>query len=244
MARKTNPNPTAETLRGLEESGDRVAEWAAEHAALILGAIAAILLIAGGAGLYAQAGQNSRDAAADDLARATSQYRQAMGADPIGGPVPEPANPELAERTRSEFVERFAEVAREHAGTSAGALAWLEAGNLQTKLGRLEAAAESFGHARDDARGTAIAALGSIRLANLAEGRGDPATAAASYEAAANVAAYPLRAGALADAARCWVEAGDRKRAIAAFQRLENEHPDEVIPPHVEALLTELRISE
>lgn len=244
MARKKNTNPTAEALRGLEESGDRIAEWASENAALILGAIAAILVIAAGIGLYAQAGANSRDAAADDLAIATSQYRQAMGADPIGGVIPEPANPELAEKTRNEFVERFSNVATEHARTSAGALAWLEAGHLQTELGQLEAAAVSFARARDEAKGTPIAALGSIRLANLAEERGDPATAAQSYEAAAAVATYPLRAGALADAARCWVNAGQAERALAAFQRLESEFPDETAAPAVASLIAELRVSQ
>jgi tetratricopeptide (TPR) repeat protein len=244
VARKKSKNPTAETLRELEESGDRIAEWASENAALILGAIAAILVIAAGAGLYIQAGAKSRDAAADDLAMATSQYRRAMGADPIGGAIPEPANQELAERTRSQYVERFSEVANEHGGTSAGALAWLEAGQLQTQLGRLEAAAESFGHARDEAAGSSIAALGSIRLANLAENRGDPATAAESYEAAAAIDAYPLRAGALADAARCWVEAEDDARALAAFQRLESEFPDEFVEPAMAALIAELRFSQ
>ncbi len=244
VARKKKPNPTAETLRGLEESGDRVAEWASENAALILGVIAAALAIAAGVGIYVQAGVNSRDSAADALAIATSQYRQAMGADPIAGPIPEPANPEFGEKTRSEYIDRFAHVANEHAGTTSGALAWLEAGHLQTELGRLEAAAESFGHARDDARGTSIAALGSIRLAHLAEERGDARSAAESYEAAAAVETYPLRAGALADAARCWAEAGAPDRALAAFQRLETEHPDEVIPPQIASLIGELRLAK
>ena len=243
MARK-NSNPTAETLRELEQTGDRVAEWASENALLILGAIAAILVIAGGIGLYVQHGANERDAAADALAMATSQYRQAMGADPIGGGIPEPANPELAEKTRTDYVDRFTQVGLDHAGTTAGALAWLEAGHLQTELGRLEAAAESFGRARDSATGTAIAALGSIRLANLAEDRGDPETAAAAYERAASVEPYPLRAGALADAARCWVEAGEPERALAAFQRLESEHPEEIIPPQVASLIAELRLAQ
>jgi tetratricopeptide (TPR) repeat protein len=244
VARKKNPNPTAETLKGLEESGDRVAEWAAENAALILGAIAAVLVIAGAAGLYVQHDDNSRDAAADSLALATSQYRQAMGADPVGGPIPEPANPELGEKTRSEYVERFVQVARDHENTTAGALAWLEAGQLQTELGRLEAAAESFGRARDAAEGSAIEALGSVRLASLAEGRGDAASAASAYEAAADVTAYPLRAGALADAARCWVDAGEEDKALAAFQRLEVEFPDGTIPPHISSLMAAIRLAK
>lgn len=239
--RKQAPNPTAETLRDLEESGDRIAEWAAEHAAVILGVIAALLVIAGGVGLYVQASENTRDAAADALAITNSQYRQAMGADPVSGPIPEPANPEIARATRVEYVERFASVAKEHRGTTAAAVAWLEAGSLQAELGRLEAAAESFSRARDEATGSAIEALGSIRLAGLAEDRGDFAAAAQAFETAAAVESYPLRANALADAARCWVAAGEEDEALAAYQRLEAGFPDVPIPPQIAALVEELR---
>lgn len=241
VARKKNPNPTAETLRELEASGDRVAEWASENAALILGAIAALLLIAGAAGLYVQAGENQRDEAADALAVATSQYRKAMGADPIGGPIPEPANPELGAATRAEYVERFAEVARSHPETTSGALAWLEAGDLQAQLGRHEAAAESFGRARDAARGTSIAALAEIRIAHLAEQRGDFETAARAYEAAAAIPKHPLRALALAEATRCWAQAGDADQALAAYQRLETEFPEQPPSAPIAAIVAELR---
>ncbi|MBB84881.1 MAG: hypothetical protein CL931_13820 [Deltaproteobacteria bacterium] len=243
LARRSKqvPSPTSETLREIEESGDRVAEWASENATMILGVIAAILVIAGGAGLYVQGKQNTRDEAADALAIATSQFRTAMGADPIGGPIPEPANPEVATRTRSEYAERFASIAAEHAGTTAAAVAWLETGQLQTQLGRLEAAAESFGRARDEAKGSAIEALGSVRLAGLAEGREDFAVAAGSYERAAAVAAYPLRANALGDATRCWAASGDTEKALATFDRLEGEFPDANVPPQVAALIAELR---
>lgn len=243
MARKSKqvPNPTAETLREIEESGNRVAEWASENAARILGVIAAILVLAGGVGLYTQGQESTRDAAADALAIATSQYRQAMGADPIGGPIPEPANPEVGERTRTEFAERFASVANAHAGTTAAAVAWLETGHLQAELGRLEAAAESFGRARDEAKGSAIEALGSVRLAGLAEDRADFAAAAEAYETAAAVEAYALRANALADAARCWAAAGDDSRALGVFQRLEAGFPEANVAPQIEALIAELR---
>ncbi len=242
--KKQESSPTSEALRDLEESSDRVAEWASENAALILGAFAAILLLAGGVGLYSQAAANERDEAADALAVATSQYRQAMGADPISGGIPEPANPELAEQTRREYIERFAAVAEEHSGTDAGALAWLETGKLQTELGRLEEAATSFGRARDEAKGSTIAALGSLRLAALAEDRKDPASAAAAYEAAGAIEAYPLRAAALADAARCWAEAGDADRAFSVFQRVESEFPDDAAAPQIRALIAELRLTQ
>lgn len=242
VARKKS-DPAGDALRGLEESGDRVAEWAAQNAALILGAIAFVLVIAAGVGLYIQHGSDARGKAADALALATSQYRMAMGADPSGGAIVEPANLELAEQTRTQFAERFTKVALEHEGTAAGVVAWLEAGNLQTELGRLDEAIASFTAARDEADDLALAALASTRLAALAEDRGDPAAAAVAYEAAAGVAAYPMRSEALTSAARCWVEAGELDRALAAYQRVESEYPDEPVSPPVEALIAELRIS-
>lgn len=240
MAKK-DPNTAAATLAELEATGDRVAEWASANAVMILGVIAAVLVLAAGVGLYVQHGSEARDEAANALALATSQYRQAMGADPAGGPIPEPANPELAEKTRAQFVERFSDVGRKYAGTSAGALAWLEAGHLQYQQGRFEEAAKSFETARSAAGRTAIAALASTRLAGLAEDQGDAVKAAEAFESAADVTAYPLRASALADAARCWVDAGQTERALAAFQRLENEFPDQLIPPYVQSLIDELR---
>lgn len=241
---KKAPSGAAETLAEMEATGDRVAEWASEHAVLILGTIAGILVLAAAAGFYFQHASDVRDEAADALALATSQYRQAMGADPAGGPIAEPANAELGERARSEFVERFSSVGREYAGTAAGSLAWLEAGKLQTELGRLEDAAVSFGTARSEAGSSAVGALASIQLASLAEDRGDSAAAAEAFERAAAVPAYPLRANALAEAARCWVSAGDSGRALAAYQRLEAEFPDELVAPHVVALIEELRLAQ
>jgi tetratricopeptide (TPR) repeat protein len=241
LARK-QPNRTAETLREIEETGDRVASWASEHAAIILGAIAAALMLAAAVGLYVQHGSSSRNAAADALAVVTREYRQAMGADPAGGPVPEPANPELAVRTRSQFAERYAEIARSHVGTPTSALAWLEAGELQVELDRRDQARESFEAARKAAGTLPTAALASIRLAGLDEDRGDPAAAAQAYEAAAAVQAYPLRADALVSAARCWVSAGAPDKALAAFQRMESEYPDEPVAPQVESLIAELRV--
>jgi len=241
VARKKS-NPTAESLREIEASGDRLTEWASHNAALILGSIAAILVLAAGVGLWMQHGANARDRAADALARAASDYRRAMGADPGGGPIAEPANAELAERTRSEFAVRFEAVGREHAGTASGAIAMLEAGGLQMQLGELEAAEASFESARDSVGDSAIGALAAVRLAGLSESRGDMATAAEAYEAASRIEEYPLRAEALAEAARCWAAAEQTDRALAAYQRLESEFPDQRLVPQIESLLAELRL--
>ncbi|MAG29493.1 MAG: hypothetical protein CL908_01210 [Deltaproteobacteria bacterium] len=244
MAKKA-PNTAADALAEIEATGDRVADWAASNAALILGVIAGLLVLAAAGGFYIQHASDSRDAAADALAIATSQYRQAMGADPTtGGPVVEPANAELAERTRTEYAERFASLGQAHAGTAAGALAWLEAGRLQAELGRLEEAAASFISARGAAGESAVGALASLRIAALAENRGDDQAAAEAFERAATVEAYPLRAAALGEAARCWVAAAQPERALAAYQRLEAEYPDELVAPHIASLIGELRLSQ
>ena len=52
-----------------------------------------------------------------------------------------------------------------------------------------------------------------------------------------------MRADALTAAARCWVEAGNADRALAAYQRVESEYPDERIAPPIAALIAELRLS-
>jgi tetratricopeptide (TPR) repeat protein len=241
LARK-KPSSAATTLREIEETGDRLATWAAEHAVVILGTIAAVLVIAAGAGLYVQHAGDARDEAANALALAMSQYRTAMGADPLGGPIVEPANPELGAQTRTKYVERFIAVAHEYADTPSGAVAWLEAGGLQAELGRMEDAAKSFEAAREAGGDRAIAALASMRLANLAEDQGDLESAAEAYEQAASVEAYPLAADALVEAARCWAQAGQADRALTVYQRFETEHPEASAPPWIASLMAELRL--
>ncbi|MEZ4279424.1 MAG: tetratricopeptide repeat protein [Myxococcota bacterium] len=234
-------NTTAETLAQLEATGDRLAEWSSQNAATILAVFATILALAAGVGFYFQFRAEGRQEAANALALATSEYRQAMGADPLGGEIPEPANAELAAATRTKFSARFAEVASAHPRTVSGALAWLEAGQLALELDQPDEARSRFEQARESARGTAIGALASIRLARLAENAGDLAAAAQAFESAAAVASYPLRAGALADAARCWITAGEKEKGLAAYQRLEAEFPDQAVPPAIESLVEELR---
>jgi len=238
---RKDTNSAAQTLAELEATGDRLAEWSSQHAAAILAVIAAVLVIAAGVGFYLQHKSEDRQAANDALALASSEYRQAMGAEPFGGLIPEPANPEVARTTRERFVERFVAVASEHPETTAGALAWLEAGQLSFELGRLDDAKAQFENAREGAGRSAVSALAWNRLAGLAEDAGDLAGAAAAYESAAAVPSYPLRANALGDAARCWIGAGENAKGLAAFQRLESEFPDQAASPPVEALVQSIR---
>ena len=90
----------------------------------------------------------------------------------------------------------------------------------------------------------AASALRGLALERLARGReatGDFAGAAAAFEEASAIADFPLRYYALADAARTRMLAGERDRAAALAERLQNEAPDLRLPDHVKTRLDELR---
>ena len=60
-------------------------------------------------------------------------------------------------------------------------------------------------------------------------------------EAASAISDFPVRYLALAEAARCYAEAGESAKALAAFERLQAEAPQLRVPAHIQARLTELR---
>lgn len=242
MARKKHENPAAEALDELESLGDRLAQWVSENPALILGSVLGVLVIAGGYGFYASSRDRGLDRASAELARVESDYRDAMGASPDNYEIPEPANAAAARATREQFLPQFEEVAASHAGTAVGALAALEAGNLRYALGDPDAALASWRGAADVTPAGEIArAVLLRRIADAEEAAGRWPEAAEAHGEAASVEAYPLRYAALADAARCYAEAGDEERALAAFDRLETEAPEARVPPHIRARLSELR---
>ena len=68
------------------------------------------------------------------------------------------------------------------------------------------------------------------------------AEAAAEHEAAGALPGFPLRYFALADAARCYAQAGDRVRALALLERVESEAKEGYsLPAPMRSLLRELR---
>jgi len=231
----------ADTLEQLQSLGDRLIHWVSTNPVLVLGTAGAILLVAatiGGVRAW-------RDASADEASRALAaiqrEYVLAMGGEPGALDVPEPANPETARQVRTEYVERFANFAREHRGTPAQAFAALEASRIYEALGASEPAREIVQQAADDlpAR-SAVRAVVLRRVAVLAEAAGDFEAAAQAHLAAADTPGYPLRLAALADAARCWAEAAKVDEALALYARLRSEAPDYQLSPHVRARLDEL----
>jgi tetratricopeptide (TPR) repeat protein len=126
-------------------------------------------------------------------------------------------------------------------GTPTAALGLLEAGELFAKLGNLDRALEVFLQASEQAPvDSPIRAVIASRIGHLQEEKGDFEAAARSHETAAAVPGFPLHTDALAQAARCWAEAGKPEQALALYQRLKSDSPDLKLAPHIEARLQEI----
>jgi tetratricopeptide (TPR) repeat protein len=240
VARKHNP--TADTLEELQSLGDRLARWMAGNPALILGTALGILVIAGGYGTVSSLRARSLDKASAALAHVEAGYREAMGAAPDAIEIAEPANPETARAARAEYLARYREVAETHQGEAVGALAWIQVGNLEASLGDREKAIQTWSSAAEGlSAGDPARAMLLLRVAAAYEEGDSWSQAGEAYEAASQIQSFPLRHRALADAARCYADAGDEDRAIQAFERLEAEGAELRIPAHIQQRLRELR---
>jgi tetratricopeptide (TPR) repeat protein len=242
MARRPDREHGVEAFEEIESLVERSARWVAEHPTPVLVALAVLLA---GTALFAGArgwGERGERRASEAVAEAREGFLRAMGAEPGAVSFSEPANAETARRAREEYAARFAEAATAHPGTAAAVEGWLEAGNLRNELGQGDAAIEAWERAVAEApAGSALRGLALERLARGREAKGDFTGAAAAFEEAANAADFPLRHYAMADAARAYVLAGERQRAVALAERLDAEAPELRLPEHVKARLAELR---
>lgn len=243
MAEKTKPHGENETLVELETGLERVTAWIGDNRISVLAAIG-ILLAGVGAWEFARSRSESRELEASNaLDETQSAYLAAMGAEPGAIDVPQLANPDAAKRIREAYVEKFRAVAQAHPGTLPAALAWLEVADLQTADPASDAALESLKAALAEQPGNLrLAGLVHQRIAQVYEDRGQLAEAAAEHEAAGALTEFPLRWMALADAARCYAEAGDRTRALALLDRIESEAKESYpLPVSLRGLQRELR---
>jgi tetratricopeptide (TPR) repeat protein len=118
----------------------------------------------------------------------------------------------------------------------------MEAAALQDQSGDPEAALETWRRAASEAKDeSALKGLALVRLARALESRSRWEEAALAHQEAGGIEEMPTRILALADAARCFVEAGEVERALAVFERIETEAPDTALPAHTRARLLELR---
>ncbi len=241
MARKTESS-AAETLDELESLGDRLAEWIGQNPILVLGTALGVLILAAGWGLASSLRDSAADEASAALAEVSEEYRRAMGTPAGSFEIVEPANPETARQARTAALAGYETLVQEYAGEPVGAIAALEAGNLQAELGEGARALETWRAAAEASAADSLPrALLLNRLGAALEAEARWLEAAEAYESASEIAGYPLRYGALLAASRCLAEAGESGRAIALYDRLEIEAPDQRIPDHVRFRMLELK---
>ena len=241
MARK-HEHEQSHVIEEIEGIAERGAQWIRDHLPLTIAVL--VIAIGSAAGVAALAAHRNRaaEAASDAFDRVAAEFMQAMGADPSGLTVPELANPAAAAQIRSEFTEAFGAVAEEHSGTVAAALARLEQGNLFAADGETDAAIEIWSGAIDDVAGNPnFRAIFEQRIAQAYESNGRWLEAAESYARAGAVESYPLRYWALAEAARCFQQAGEIERAREVALKLATDAPELMLPQHLSAMLAELR---
>ena len=236
------PESAAVALDQIESVGDRVGNWIADNAMLVLGAAVMVLVLAGGYGFISSSREGAREEASAALAEVEGAYLQAMGGTLDSVVIDEPANPETARRVREEYVGRYAAVASEYPGTIEAQLASLEQGALLQAVGRSEEAVATWQAALDaSSEHASVRGLLFERIAGSGEIAGRWADAGAAHEAASQLAGFPLRYMALAEAARCYAEAGEDAKALALWDRLMAEAPDHKAPPHIAGRMAELR---
>jgi predicted negative regulator of RcsB-dependent stress response len=231
-----------DTLAGLESRGERIIEWIGENARIVLGVSAVLLIAAGIVGYSSGRSDRREDAASAAYEAARSGYLKAMGASPGALIAPELANPEAAASIREEYGAKFAAVAEAHPGTTNGALASLEQGDLIAAGGDDARAREIWQAAVSRLPADEpVAGLIDQRIGRSLEDSGDWISAAESHAAAAAIADYPFRFWAMADAARCYAAANEIAKALDLFARIEAEAPALQLPEDLRVRLKELR---
>jgi tetratricopeptide (TPR) repeat protein len=243
VAIRNNPSEPRELVRELDSVFERGAHWVGERPQLAIGAIAAILVAAALVGGIGSLRDRTAKAAEAEIAGVWDAYLAAMGAPPGAREIPEPANPELARRTRAEFATKLLAAAKSHEDSAAAALGRLQAAELLDQNGDDAGAFTARELAAKEApSGSGVAAIALSRYAVALESKGDLEGAAQAFARAAEIDS-PGRVLALADAARVYAELGQRERALELFARAEKlgaEH----IPAHVEQRMRELRASK
>ncbi|HBZ71490.1 MAG TPA: hypothetical protein DEP35_17895 [Deltaproteobacteria bacterium] len=243
MARGTQSTPHT-TLEEIESIADRIAGWVGANPVAVIALAGSILLVAAGYGGWVTWQSSREDRASFALASLERDYLKAMGA-PAGATeiTAEPANPETAKAIRQEFAQKFLAMADENPHTAAATVARLTGGDLLAAAGDPAKAFDAWQAALGGVgRNSALRGVVLRRVATAFEAQGKWTEAAAANLEAGELPGFPLRRWALADAARCYAEAGDLDRASSIASRVEAEEGSlEELPPHLASKLAELR---
>jgi hypothetical protein len=232
----------AQAIAEIEGIAERGAAWVGENLVLVGVLVAALLASAAGVGVYFSNRTAAAEAGSDALDNVHAAYLKAMGANAGAIDVPELANPTAAAAIREEFLTKFGEVADEYPGTVAGVLARLEQGNLSEAGGELEDSVTIWREMLTGLSGNPkLEAIVHQRIGQAYEDADQWLEAAESHEAASAIETNPLRYFAMADAARCYSQAGETERAKVLAERLHLEAPTLELPGQLSASLRELR---
>lgn len=241
MARGTQTTAHT-TLEEIESIADRIASWISANPVAVIVLAGSILLAAASYGGWTAWRSSREDSASFALASLERDYLKAMGAAPGATEITEPANPETGKAVRREFAEKLLAMANEHSRTSASTVARITAGDLLAAAGEPEKALDAWQAALGGVgRNPALRGVALRRIATAYEAQSNWSQAAAANLEAGELAGYPLRQWALADAARCYAEAGDLERAASIANQVESEGPPGELPPSLVAKLAELR---
>ncbi len=241
MARQ-KPHEPGETLVEFQSFADSAAEWLRDNWPVAAGVLLLVVLATGGVAGVKEWREHQELEATNALATAQRDYLTAMGAPPGSYVFEEPANPETAKSARREAADRLLAIAEEHSGTSAAIHARIEAGALLAEAGNGDKAIELWrGVLASGIGNPELKAMVEVRIAQAEESAGRWSEAAQAYLEAGGQREYPLWSWALADAARCFLEAGDRDRAVQLAEQLGSEAPQVELPPHLAGMLEDLR---
>lgn len=240
--KKTGRHEPMDALDEIESRGEQVVEWVGNNARIVLGVAGGLLVVAAIIAYSSGRSDRREEAASVAYEDVRADYLKAMGASPGALIAPELANPAAAIKIRDEFGERFAAVAEAHQGTTSGALASLERGDLLAAGGDAAAAREVWQAALAETSSTApVAGFLHQRVGRSLEDSGDWTAAAESHAAAGAIVTYTFRFWAMADAARCYASADQIDEALKLFARIETEAPDMQLPEDLRTLMKELR---
>jgi tetratricopeptide (TPR) repeat protein len=240
VATRNNSSPPGELVQELDSVFERGAHWIGQHPQIVLAAIGALLLVAGGIGALQSLRERSAHAAEAEVSGVYDAYLAAMGAAPGAREVAEPANPEVGRKTRAEFAARLLTAAANHDDSAAAALGRLQAADLLEQNGDTDGALAARKLAAESApRRSGVGAIARSRYAVALEAKGDVEAAAQAFAEAGEIDS-PGRVLALADAARCYAQLGQNEQALELFARAEKLGADE-IPEHVRQRLLDVR---
>lgn len=241
MARRNDSTPVVEFAENLESVFERGAGWVGAHPQQVLIGIGAVLLVAAGVGALGSLQERRAHAAEAEVAGVYDAYLAAMGASPGAREVPEPANPEVGRKTRAEFAAKLLVATSAHDDSAAAVVGRLQAATLLETNGDADGAFQARELAAKHApRGSGVAAIALTRYGVALEAKGNLAEAAKAFADAGEIDS-PGRALALADAARCEAQLGNRARALELFAKAE-KLGSEAIPVYVRQRLVELRV--